>query len=82
MEFLNLDHCVLGPFHKSCLACFECSRQLDISSYYDGRDGGVYCKNCYGDKYGHKGKSRYANVTRSRYKVKNISQKTIRPENN
>jgi hypothetical protein len=41
-----------GPFHKSCLACYGCSRPLDASSFNDGRDGGVYCKGCYSVKYG------------------------------
>jgi hypothetical protein len=49
-----------GPFHHSRVAGLECSRKLDISQGNDGRDGGVYCKNCYGDKYGHKGRSRSA----------------------
>ena len=47
-----------GCFHKSCLNCFQCNRILDISSYIDGRDGGVYCKNCYSDRYGYRGRSK------------------------
>ena len=49
-----------GAFHKSCLSCFDCSRQLNISSYFDGRDGGIYCKACYGNRYGYKGRSQSA----------------------
>ena len=47
-----------GCFHKSCLNCIQCNRILDISSYIDGRDGGVYCKNCYSDRYGYRGRSK------------------------
>ena len=46
-----------GLFHKSCLTCFECGKILDLSTYNDGRDGGVYCKNCYNVKYGARGRS-------------------------
>ena len=46
-----------GCFHNSCLSCFNCNRTLDISSYVDGRDGGIYCKNCYSEKYGYRGRS-------------------------
>ena len=46
-----------GLFHKSCLTCFECGKILDVSTYNDGRDGGIYCKNCYNAKYGARGRS-------------------------
>ena len=46
-----------GCFHNSCLSCFNCNRTLDISRYIDGRDGGIYCKNCYSEKYGYRGRS-------------------------
>lgn len=47
-----------GPFHKTCLVCFECRRLLDASSFCDGRDGGVYCKGCYAVKFGHRARSK------------------------
>ena len=46
-----------GLFHKSCLTCFDCCKILDVSTYNDGRDGGIYCKNCYNTKYGARGRS-------------------------
>ena len=46
-----------GAFHKTCLTCFECAKILDLTNYNDGRDGGVYCKNCYNAKYGARGRS-------------------------
>ena len=45
-----------GAFHKSCMSCFQCNRILDVSRYIDGRDGGIYCKNCYNEKYGYRGR--------------------------
>ena len=35
-------------------------RILDVSSFMDGRDGGVYCAQCYANRFGHKGRSQSA----------------------
>ena len=48
-----------GMMHKHCLSCNECKTNLDVSSFYNGFDGEVYCKYCYAVKFGHRQKSNY-----------------------
>lgn len=47
------SHC----YHKQCLSCSHCLRQLDFTNYFDAtaRDGNIYCQNCYEVRYGVKG---------------------------
>ena len=44
-------------YHKQCLNCNQCSRQLDSLNYFDAtnRDGHIYCQNCYEVKFGVRG---------------------------
>lgn len=42
-----------GQYHRKCLGCSDCKRLLDCSTYYDGKDRQIYCKNCYAIKFGH-----------------------------
>ena len=44
-------------YHKQCLSCQQCSRYLDTQNYFDARDGNIYCKNCYENKFGVKGQA-------------------------
>ena len=39
-------------YHRNCFRCLECNRLLDSLTANDGSDGGLYCKICYGRKYG------------------------------
>ena len=40
-------------YHKKCLSCHDCNRLLDSSTYCEGKDTFIYCKNCYATKFGH-----------------------------
>lgn len=42
-------------WHKSCFNCALCHRPLDSMLACDGPDREIYCKSCYGRKYGPKG---------------------------
>ena len=44
-------------WHKRCFTCAvtECSRHLDSFTVNDAPDGDIYCKACYGHKFGVKG---------------------------
>jgi len=42
-------------FHKGCYNCCHCHRPLDSMTGCDSPDGEVYCRLCYGKKYGPKG---------------------------
>ena len=43
-------------YHKGqCFKCSMCARQLDFNSIYDGADREIYCKGCYGRKFGTSG---------------------------
>ncbi|KAI9202912.1 uncharacterized protein BJ171DRAFT_512579 [Polychytrium aggregatum] len=48
----------LGPgntkYHKSCFLRSECNRTLDSSSMAE-RDSAIFCRSCYGKKFGPKG---------------------------
>jgi len=37
-------------FHRQCLSCKNCRRQLDTSSFFDATDGEIYCRGCYTEK--------------------------------
>lgn len=42
-------------WHKKCYNCCQCHRPLDSTLQCDGPDKEIYCKACYGKKYGPKG---------------------------
>lgn len=42
-------------WHKKCFNCADCHRPLDSVLACDGPDHEVYCKACYGKKFGPKG---------------------------
>lgn len=39
-------------WHRRCFHCGECGRSLDSTNLNDGPDGDIYCRGCYGRKYG------------------------------
>jgi len=39
-------------YHKKCAKCASCARQLDFNTIFDGSDKDIYCKGCYGRKFG------------------------------
>ncbi|XP_069680622.1 muscle LIM protein Mlp84B isoform X4 [Periplaneta americana] len=39
-------------WHRRCFHCGECRRSLDSTNLNDGPDGDIYCRGCYGRKYG------------------------------
>ena len=39
-------------YHRGCAKCATCARQLDLTSIYEGADKDLYCKGCYGRKFG------------------------------
>ncbi|XP_003385691.1 PREDICTED: cysteine and glycine-rich protein 1-like [Amphimedon queenslandica] len=42
------------PWHKSCFNCAECNKKLESTTVTDN-EGEIYCKGCYGAKFGPKG---------------------------
>ena len=42
-------------WHKKCFNCADCHRPLDSMLACDGPDKEIYCRACYGKKYGPKG---------------------------
>jgi len=42
-------------YHKKCFNCGTCKRPLDSVLACDGPDKDIYCKGCYGKKFGAKG---------------------------
>uniref|UniRef100_A0A1B6JUH0 LIM zinc-binding domain-containing protein n=2 Tax=Homalodisca liturata TaxID=320908 RepID=A0A1B6JUH0_9HEMI len=40
------------PWHRKCFKCKDCKRVLDSIIACDGPDRDVYCKTCYGKKWG------------------------------
>ncbi|CAL8115876.1 unnamed protein product [Orchesella dallaii] len=42
-------------WHRRCFFCGECRRTLDSTNLNDAPDGDIYCKSCYGRKFGPKG---------------------------
>jgi hypothetical protein len=49
---------LMGPanriYHKMCFRCSQCNKMLDAGNCSD-KDGVVFCKGCYGAKFGPKG---------------------------
>lgn len=44
-----------SSWHKrGCFCCAECNKSLDSTTVAD-KDGEIYCKACYGKKFGPKG---------------------------
>ena len=39
-------------YHRACAKCSTCARQLDFTSICGGADKELYCKGCYGRKFG------------------------------
>lgn len=39
-------------WHRKCFKCRDCTKTLDSIIACDGPDGEVYCKTCYGKKWG------------------------------
>uniref|UniRef100_A0A3B5M5E9 Cysteine and glycine-rich protein 3 (cardiac LIM protein) n=1 Tax=Xiphophorus couchianus TaxID=32473 RepID=A0A3B5M5E9_9TELE len=46
--------CNSRTFHKTCFICMSCRKGLD-STTVAAHDSEIYCKSCYGKKYGPKG---------------------------
>ena len=46
---------LLQSWHKRCFTCAACSRHLDSVTVNDAPDGEIYCKACYGQKFGVRG---------------------------
>jgi len=42
-------------YHKKCFSCANCKRPLDSVLACDGPDKEIYCRGCYGKKFGAKG---------------------------
>ncbi|KAK7874520.1 hypothetical protein R5R35_001601 [Gryllus longicercus] len=42
-------------WHRRCFNCGDCRRSLDSTNLNDGPDGDIYCRSCYGRKFGPKG---------------------------
>lgn len=42
----------LKEWHKKCFKCKDCNKTLDSIIACDGPDKDVYCKTCYGKKWG------------------------------
>ncbi|XP_056639968.1 muscle LIM protein Mlp84B-like isoform X1 [Diorhabda carinulata] len=40
------------PWHRKCFKCKDCTKTLDSINACDGPDRDVYCKTCYGKKWG------------------------------
>ncbi|XP_038075339.1 cysteine and glycine-rich protein 1-like [Patiria miniata] len=41
-------------WHKGCFNCITCNKKLDSTTMCD-KEGEIYCKSCYGKKFGPKG---------------------------
>lgn len=39
-------------WHRKCYKCHDCTKQLDSIIGCDGPDRDVYCRTCYGKKWG------------------------------
>ncbi|KAL0273228.1 UNVERIFIED_CONTAM: hypothetical protein PYX00_005957 [Menopon gallinae] len=42
-------------WHRICFVCAVCRKSLDSTNLNDGPDGEIYCRGCYGRKFGPKG---------------------------
>ncbi|CAG7785974.1 unnamed protein product [Allacma fusca] len=47
--------CKAKVWHKRCFNCADCRRSLDSTNLCDSPDGEIYCRACYGRKFGPKG---------------------------
>ena len=47
----------VGPYHKNCFSCIECTRKLDSVTCCEGPDAEIYCKACYASFYGSKSRA-------------------------
>uniref|UniRef100_A0A8C1PEU8 Cysteine and glycine-rich protein 1 n=1 Tax=Cyprinus carpio TaxID=7962 RepID=A0A8C1PEU8_CYPCA len=52
--FAEEVQCEGQSFHKSCFLCMVCRKNLDSTTVAVHQDE-IYCKSCYGKKYGPKG---------------------------
>uniref|UniRef100_A0A669QFN7 Cysteine and glycine-rich protein 1 n=1 Tax=Phasianus colchicus TaxID=9054 RepID=A0A669QFN7_PHACC len=52
--FAEEVQCEGSSFHKSCFLCMVCKKNLDSTTVAVHGDE-IYCKSCYGKKYGPKG---------------------------
>jgi len=43
-----------SSWHKACFKCMDCSKMLDSDTMAD-KGGEIYCRSCYGKKFGPKG---------------------------
>ena len=47
-----------GVYHKQCLSCGGCGTKLSVTSYCCAADGDIYCRQCYGARFGVRGRAR------------------------
>ena len=40
-----------GWFHKYCFKCFDCYKLLDSTNFFDGQDGGIFCRSCHKSRF-------------------------------
>lgn len=46
-----------GVYHNYCLRCFNCQASLSRSSLFTGPQSKIFCKNCYNNQYGVRGRA-------------------------
>ena len=46
-----------GLYHKQCLSCGGCATKLTVTTYSSGPDGDIYCRHCYGARFGVRGRA-------------------------
>ncbi|KAF3420466.1 hypothetical protein E2986_14086 [Frieseomelitta varia] len=46
---------IVEQWHKECFKCANCSKRLDSVNCCEGPDKDIYCKVCYGKRFGPKG---------------------------
>ncbi|KAF4523286.1 hypothetical protein B566_EDAN009409 [Ephemera danica] len=54
-EGQGCPRCGYMIWHRRCFSCGDCNRSLDSTTLNDSPDGNIYCKSCYGKRYGPKG---------------------------
>ena len=55
VDYATFPFLLLQSWHKRCFTCAACSRHLDSFTVNDAPDGEIYCKACYGHKFGVRG---------------------------
>ena len=40
-----------GWFHKYCFKCFDCYKLLDSTNFFDGQNGGIFCRSCHKSRF-------------------------------